>query len=76
MQQTNGMTEKIKSNRTRVRLGYGEVDERRQRNDKLNKPRRVIVGMEPDGYNPRNLKQTAERRRALHHQSALCMPDY
>jgi len=76
MQQTNGITEKIKSNRTRVRLGYGEVDERRQRNDKLNKPRRVIVGMEPDGYTPRNLKQAAERRRALHHQSALYMPDY
>lgn len=75
MQQASGMIEKIKLNRTRSRLGYGEVDERRKRNNKLNKPKRITNELDQEGYSPRDLKQYAERRRALHHQSALWMPE-
>lgn len=70
MSQTSGMIEKMSGNRTRARLAHGEVNERRQRNDKRHKPARVSVDLERAGYTPANIKRLAARKRDLHHQAA------
>lgn len=59
--------EKMKSKRDR--LAYGEVNERRQRNDKLHKPERVAKTWTPDRYDPNLNKRLADRKRALQWQA-------
>lgn len=55
--------EKMKSNRER--LSYGEVNERRERNDKLHKPERVAKVWATDSYDPKLNKKIAQRKFAL-----------
>uniref|UniRef100_A0AAU7PIJ3 Uncharacterized protein n=1 Tax=Salmonella phage SalP219 TaxID=3158864 RepID=A0AAU7PIJ3_9CAUD len=53
----------------RDRLAYGEVNDRRQRNDKLHKPERIAKTWTPDRYDPNLNKRLAERKRALQCQA-------
>ncbi len=59
--------EKMTSKRDRP--AYGEVNERRQRNDKLHKPERIAKTRTPDRYDPNLNKRLAERKRALQWQA-------
>lgn len=60
----------MSANRTRARLQHGEVNERRQRNNKRHKPVRLIEDWSGGDYDPANMKRLQERRRVLHHQAA------
>ena len=71
MTQANNMIEKMSANRTRSRLQHGEVNERRQRNDKRHKPIRVSSDWNGDNYEPAKIKRLAARKRDLHHQAAF-----
>lgn len=55
--------ESTKSNRDR--LAYGETNERRDRNDKLHKPRRISKVWCNDRYDPNLNKKQVERQKAL-----------
>lgn len=46
------------------RLAFGEVDERRARNDKLHKPQRIGSAFDAD-YDPKTHKRIAQRKRSL-----------
>lgn len=70
MIQGNNMIEKMSANRTRSRLQHGEVNERRQRNDKRHKPIRVSSDWNGGNYDPANIKRLADRKRELHHLAA------
>ena len=70
MTQANNMIEKMTANRTRARLQHGEVNERRQRNDKRHKPIRVASDWNGGNYDPANIKRLAARKRQLHHRAA------
>lgn len=59
--------EKMTSNRDR--LAYGEINERRLRNDKLHKPERIAKTWTPDRYDPNLNKRLAERKRALQYRA-------
>lgn len=48
----------------RQRLAFGEVDERRARNDKLHKPQRIGSAFDAD-YDPKVNKRIAQRKRSL-----------
>lgn len=68
MQVTNSNIEKIASNRTRSRLAFGEVNERRQRNDKRHKPDR-LPDVTKGTYDPSTHKRVAEHKRLLKFQT-------
>ncbi|QEQ95056.1 hypothetical protein pEaSNUABM56_00006 [Erwinia phage pEa_SNUABM_56] len=70
MTYTNATTQKMSANRTRTRLQHGEVNERRQRNNKRHKPIRFTDDWNGGNYDPANLKRLTERKRVLHHQAA------
>lgn len=70
MTYTNTTTQKMSANRTRTRLQHGEVNERRQRNNKRHKPIRFTDAWNGGNYDPANMKRLNERRRVLHHQAA------
>lgn len=70
MTQTNTTMQKMSSNRTRSRLQHGEVNDRRQRNDKRHKPIRFTDNWNGGDYDPANMKRLTERKRVLHHQAA------
>lgn len=70
MTQTNTHMQKMSANRTRTRLERGEVNERRQRNDKRHKPIRFTENWNGGNYDPSNMKRLTERKRVLHHLAA------
>ena len=65
---TNQNTVKIQKG---PRLAYGEVDERRERNNKRHKPERLGKAWPPDRYDPDLNKKLAHRRRSLFIESQL-----
>ena len=49
----------------RDRLAFGEINERRERNNKRHKPERIAVQWSLDQYDPKLNKRLADRKRNL-----------